>query len=176
MSKSKIDRLKPDSNTENDELIKVQNELKRTYENFLDLFDNAPIGYITLDKSGSIKSANKFTYQIFKLNKYDLLGKSFSIFVSKEDFNTYFETLKKSSVPDKAQNCRIRLHNHLGEHIYAHLTISSILEEDLSIKESKIAIVDITLQKDAEEKSFSIQRNFEEELSKRIEDFRTIYI
>ena len=170
MSKSKIDRLKPDSNTENDELIKVQNELKRTYENFLDLFDNAPIGYITLDKSGSIKSANKFTYQIFKLNKYDLLGKSFSIFVSKEDFNTYFETLKKSSVPDKAQNCRIRLHNHLGEHIYAHLTISSILEEDLSIKESKIAIVDITLQKDAEEKSFSIQRNFEEELSKRIKD------
>ncbi len=170
MSKSKIDRLKPDSNTENDELIKVQNELKRTYENFLDLFDNAPIGYITLDKSGSIKSANKFTYQIFKLNKYDLLGKSFSIFVSKEDFNTYFESLKKSSVPDKTQNCRIRLHNHLGEHIYAQLTISSILEEDLSIKESKIAIVDITLQKEAEEKSFSIQRNFEEELSKRIKD------
>jgi PAS domain S-box-containing protein len=170
MSKSKINSIRPDSNTENDELIKVQNELKRTYENFLDLFDNAPIGYIILDKCGSIKSANKFTYQIFKLNKFDLLGKSFSIFISNEYFSTYFDSIKKSGAPDSIQNCEVCLHNHLSEHIFVNLTISSLLDEDLSIKESKIAIIDITLQKEAEEKALGIQRNFEEELSKRTKE------
>jgi len=167
MSKSNTDMSKNENNLESVELVKVQNELKRTYENFLSLFDNAPIGYITLDNHGTIKAANKFTYKIFKLKKYDLLGKSFLMFVSKEDIDTYYSALKKSFAEGESQNCEVRLLNPLGEYFYSNLTISSNDSEDLEKRESKIAIVDITQQKYAEERTLQIQRNFEEQLSIR---------
>lgn len=167
MSKSNIVISKNENNLENVELVKVQNELKRTYENFLSLFDNAPIGFITLDNHGTIKAANKFAYKIFKLKKYDLLGKSFLMLVSKEDTDTYYSAIKKSFAEGESQNCEVRLQNPLGEYFYSNLTISSNDNEDLEKRESKIAIVDITQQKYAEERTRQIQRNFEEQLSIR---------
>lgn len=167
MSKSKTEKSKFVENKENDELVTIKNELKRTYENFLDLFDNAPIGYITLDKSGSIKAANQFTYQIFKLSKYDLIGKPFSMFLTKESMNTFYDTMKKSASLNMSQNCEIKLQNHINENIYVKITIRSELDEKQNIKESKIAIVDITQQKEAEEKVLTYQLGFEERLSIR---------
>lgn len=164
---------------ENEDLKKVQSELKRTYKNFLDLFDNAPIGYITLDKNGIIKSANDYTFHIFRINKYDFLEKSFSIFVSIEDQNKYLDALKKSAEDGKSINCELNLNNHLGEYIYVILTACCNPSEDTEIDEIKIAIIDITRQKEAEYSMTALQKDFEEQLTNRtneLEDYNKLLI
>jgi PAS domain S-box-containing protein len=171
MNDSKSNKPQYGENNDRNELIKVQNELKRTYENFLDLFDNSPIGYITLDNKGIIKAANNFTVQLFKLNKYDLPGKSFSIFISKEDIDLYSETLKACSELHKSQNCELKLQNSLGDDIYVNMTICDIPDDDLKTKEIKIALINITEKKEAEERMLLLKRNFEEQLNERTREF-----
>lgn len=170
MNDTNINNLQQDNNNVRVELIKVQNELKRTYENFLDLFDNAPIGYITLDSTGLIKTANKFACQLFKLNKYDFLDKYFSMFISKESSNIFFETVKKSFNTDSNQNCELKLQDPSGEYIYAKVIISTVIDDEMKIKESKISIIDITLQKEAEEKILLINKSFAEQIKSRTKE------
>ncbi len=179
MDNSGADKSKKKKSVESDELKRVQKELKRSYKNFLDLFDNSPIGYITIDKHGTVKAANDFTFRIFKINKYDFLEKPFSIYVSREDHQKYFETLKKSAEQQKSVNSEIKLHNHLGDSIYVLLTVCTNLNENKDIDEIKISIVDITLQKEAETRLISCQKNFEEQLlmrTKELEDYNKVII
>lgn len=170
MIDSNINKPKGKKDNTSEELVKVQNELKRTYENFLYIFDNAPIGYITLDNSGLIKAANKFTINILKSNKYELLGKSFSVFVHKESNNLFFETTKKSIKSGKNHRCELRLQNSIGESFYADVTISSVLDNKMKIMESKIAFIDITPQKEAEKKMVLADRKFEEYINTRTQE------
>jgi PAS domain S-box-containing protein len=170
MNDSNINKPPGKKNKTSEELVKVQNELKRTYENFLYIFDNAPIGYITLDNSGLIKAANKFTFNILKLSKYDLLEKSFSGFVHKESNKLFFDTTKKSIKSGKNQRCELKLQNSIGEPFYAEVTISSVLDSKKKISESKIAFVDITPQKEAEKKLVLIDRRLEEQINTRTQE------
>jgi len=152
------------------ELVKVQNELKRAYENFLYIFDNAPIGYLTLDSSGLIKAANKFTYKILKLSKYDPLEKSFSGFVHKDSKNHYYETTQKSIKTGKNQRCELKLQNSIGETFFTDVTIGSVIDNVTEKLEYKIAFVDITLQKEAENKLVLVDRKFEEQFNTRTQE------
>ena len=167
MIKSNINKPLKKMDSASEELVKVQNELKRTYENFLDIFDNAPIGYISLDNSGLIKAANKFTFNILNCSKYDLLEKPFSSFVSKESNNLFFETAKISLKSGKSQRCELKLQNSVGEFIYADVTISSVLDNERKISENNIAFIDITRQKETEKKLFLIDRKLEEHINSR---------
>jgi PAS domain S-box-containing protein len=152
---------------DSEELAKVQNELKRTYENFLELFDNTLIGFLTIDSNGIIKAANNFTCKLFTLEKYELIGKPFSSFISKEDFFKFFDAVKRTQDAGKNQSYGLKLHNSQGIPFFVNLTISNSFDDNNNIQESKIAITDITQQKNAEENSIQIKRSFEEQLTSR---------
>ena len=67
---------------QNEELRKVQLELEAAHDQYVDLYDFAPIGYLTLDGRGHVTRANLTAATLLGLERKKLVGRPFTNFVA----------------------------------------------------------------------------------------------
>ena len=77
---------KPDGSTKFTELRRVQMELEEARDRYVDLYDGAPTGYLTLNPKGMILEANLPACTLLGINRKDLLGKPVVGFVAADAF------------------------------------------------------------------------------------------
>ncbi len=95
---------------QNDELLRVQAELQAMRDNYADLYDLAPVGYLTLDTDGIIQKANLTAAALLGVEQGGLTGQPLVLFLfEKEDTNTYHEYLHKLLKTEQSQACDLRL-------------------------------------------------------------------
>jgi PAS domain S-box-containing protein len=70
---------------QNEELRRNQLELKEAHERQVELYDFAPVGYVTLDGNGFIVSANLTAATLLGVERGTLLGRPFPGLVTRED-------------------------------------------------------------------------------------------
>jgi PAS domain S-box-containing protein len=68
-------------NIQNEELLRIQDELEVTKAKYFELYDLAPVGYITLSPGLMIKEANLSTSTLLGTGRKDLIGRGLSTFV-----------------------------------------------------------------------------------------------
>ena len=76
------------------QLLIKQKELEESHNRYVDLYDHAPVGYLTLDKSGKILSINLTGALLLKAEPFALIGKLFAEYFTKIDhiaFVTYLQ-------------------------------------------------------------------------------------
>src|SRR5437773_8044629 len=75
---------------QSDQLMSQIQDLRSELESTRQLYDRLltmmPVGYLTLDRRGTIQTANEAAEKILGLDYVHLAGKSFIVFVSKRDF------------------------------------------------------------------------------------------
>ena len=106
---------------QNEELCRVQLELDAQREKYVDLFDLAPVGYITLSDEGIVRDANSTAAQLLGTQRRELLDKPFTAFVYASDQDAYYlysRLLEKTGAP---QSCELRLQPAGAEPLWAHL-------------------------------------------------------
>lgn len=69
---------------QNEELQATQLKLVKTIENYAELFDLAPVGYFILDNNSVIDNVNLKGSNLIGVDKKQLIGKSFSVFLNGE--------------------------------------------------------------------------------------------
>ncbi|MBK8946691.1 MAG: PAS domain S-box protein [Ignavibacteriae bacterium] len=74
---------------QNEELRIAQEKLEESKQNYYHLFNNAPIGYILLDSSGTILNANLEMQNILNLNLSEIKNKPFNLFLTTGDSNKF---------------------------------------------------------------------------------------
>jgi len=77
---------------QNDELQTARAELELGLERYSDLYDFAPVGYVTLDGRGAIRKMNLAGARLLGQERARLVGANFGFFVSPEsraDFNAF---------------------------------------------------------------------------------------
>ena len=79
---------------QNEELLRTQTELKTARDRYADLYDRAPIGYLTLDLKGTILEANLPACRLFGIDRNGLLGQPAIRFVAAKDQATVLEHLR----------------------------------------------------------------------------------
>jgi len=82
---------------QNEALARAQSTLEDTRDRFIELYDFAPNGYLTLDDHGVIRQCNLTTAVLFGRSKQALEGLPFLGFVEAGDHPLYFDFLRRSS-------------------------------------------------------------------------------
>ncbi|MGE5400930.1 MAG: sensor histidine kinase [Ignavibacteriales bacterium] len=84
----------------NEELRLARDKAEINAEKFLELYDFAPSGYLTLQSDGIIRELNFSSAKILGMERSILIGRNFKVFISAESksiFDDFFENVLKSN-------------------------------------------------------------------------------
>jgi len=131
---------------QNEELRHMQNELDSVRARYFDLYDLAPIGYLTLNEHGFFLEANLAASSMLGLERKFLLKNTISKFIFPEDENVYYLHRKKLVELNDVQAYEMRLLRADGSFFWANLR--AVPAHNC---EQWITFIDITERKLAEE-------------------------
>jgi PAS domain S-box-containing protein len=136
---------------QNEELRRVQSDLEASRDRYSDLYDFAPVGYVTISENGLILQANLSYAAMLGVERSVLTGLPFSRFMTHDNQEVFYRHLKRLFETKAKQACELKLVRKDRDEFYAQL--ESIVSEDQEEKAKKIRIVvtDITDRKLAEE-------------------------
>ncbi len=106
---------------QNEELRQTQMDLAAARDRFVDLYDLAPVGYLTLDSDGSVTGANLTAAAMLATDRKTLLGKTFSHHVAPADADLWHHHLAQALAADATQRIELRLRRRSGEPLHALL-------------------------------------------------------
>ena len=153
---------------QNEELRRTQAELDCAVARYFDLYDLAPIGYVTVSEKGLIIEANLTAATLLGTQRSTLMKQPLSQFILKEDQNIYYlyrtqildahsmdsiGALRPSSVQAPqagiSQACELRMLKKDGSAFWAHLV--GIAEQAEGSSVCRIVMSDITERKQTED-------------------------
>jgi len=133
---------------QNEELQQARSELERTLVEYTDLYDFAPVGYFTLDQSGVIINVNLTGSRMLGLERSRISNQNFERFITTEHRPDFSAFLKKVFRNRDQEFIEIVMQKEGGGELYAHLE-AAVSE---SGQECRVALLDITVQKQVEQK------------------------
>ena len=142
---------------QNEELREAQEKLEESRNNYSDLFDFAPVGYFVLDKKGSISQVNLTGASMVGIERSLLLDKPFILCVSREDRDSYYRNSRQVSREAAKMRCDLQMLCRGKGDFYAELLIEPITDLDGETVGLRIAVVDITRRKKAEQELITYQ-------------------
>ena len=93
---------------QNEELRRAQLELEETKTRYVDLFELAPIGYLTLAADGAIVEANLSAAAILGVTRGALVNQPLTRFISPEDQDLFYQH-SRQVMENNQQECEIRM-------------------------------------------------------------------
>ncbi|MDD5093457.1 MAG: ATP-binding protein [Dehalococcoidia bacterium] len=136
---------------QNEELLRTQGELEESRSKYVDLYDFAPIGYITLGQNGSILDANIAAAELLGIERRFLIQRAFHSLVSpdfRDTFHVHRRQVFQTLIP---QACELKLLKKSVEPFHAHLRSIAVQDDTGTPVQIRMAISDITERKQAEE-------------------------
>ncbi len=106
---------------QNDELRRDQLEIEKAHERLVDLYDFAPVGYVTLDPAGLITGANLTAAGLLGRARGSLVGRRFPGLVASRDADRWHLFFSKLVTHDERAACRVALTRGEESTFDAHL-------------------------------------------------------
>src|SRR5262249_25310840 len=94
---------------QNEELRRTQLELAASHEKYFDLYDLAPVGYMTVDENGLIQEANLTAANLLGVVRSRLIKQLATRFIIKDDRDIYYRHRKQLLETRKAQVADLRM-------------------------------------------------------------------
>ena len=132
---------------QNEELRRAQEELEASRSRYADLYDFAPIGYLTFDKDGLIRAVNLAGAGLLGEDRRRLIGKPFSIFVFKDDLDAFRAHLRTTLNGEARQIGEIRIRRKDGSVVPVQLQSVAAEGAEGDSPSCRTAVIDITERK-----------------------------
>ncbi|MBI1294250.1 response regulator [bacterium] len=147
---------------QNEELRYTQESLLVAQARYFDLYDMAPVGYLTLNQQGIILETNLTGARLLGTARSLLPGQPFTQHILPEDQDIYYHFRRLLTKKETSQQCEVRLRHPAAEPTWVHLNGAMKPEEPDGILTLRITLSDITALKQAEEKLSNNERNMAE--------------
>jgi PAS domain S-box-containing protein len=138
-------------------------ELEAAIQRFVDLYDFAPIAYVSFDRTGRIEEANLAVTELLGVSRDLLIGRPFALYVA--DLDLFMRHVLNCRTSQQRTKTELRLKSKKGDRIPALLCstpINSTTRNGMLLYQT--AIVDLTERK-----------RFEEKLRRSEERYRTLF-
>ena len=132
---------------QNEELRKASDEMEAGLEKYSDLYDFAPVGYLTLDREGTIREANLTAASLLGIERSRLVKRRFGYCVSAADLPAFNAFLAKVFESKARASCEVTLLKKGKPPVHLRVEAASAASE----RECRAVLQDITIQKQAEE-------------------------
>lgn len=149
---------------QNEELRRAELELTKARDNYLDLYDFAPVGYLLLDEHRVVRQANLTAATLLGVERQELVGMRLERFVANEARDALYLHLQAALASPGNQSCTLNFVRPDGTALSARLetTVFAIVREDVA--RYRIALTDVT----------ALYRT-EQALRESVTRFRTIF-
>jgi PAS domain S-box-containing protein len=140
-------------------------ELEAATQRYVDLFQLAPIGYVSFDRVGRIEEVNLAAAQLLGSSRARMIGEPFALHVTKNDRQLFLNHLLRCQSSDRRVETEVHLKKRNGEIILTRLESSpmtSSMRDGARLYQT--AIVDITERK-----------RFQETIQRSEERYRTLF-
>jgi PAS domain S-box-containing protein len=138
-----------------EEFLQARDDAEAVLEKYADLYDFAPVGYLTLDHDAIIRSVNLTGASLLGVERSRLLGRRFGLFVTDKARSFFSEFLGKVFKNPAKEVCEVALLKEGNSPLFVRIEGVAAA----SGQECRIAVIDITEHKRAEEE---IRRRVEE--------------
>ncbi|HSO61368.1 MAG TPA: PAS domain S-box protein [Desulfobacterales bacterium] len=132
---------------QNDELRKSRAEVEAGLERYTELYDFAPVGYLTLGRNGAIRQVNLTGASLLGVERARLQGRRFGVLVAEPDRASFNAFLKKVFASPENEVCEVALLKGGKGTLNVHIT-ATVSQDG---QECHVMIEDITERKQAEE-------------------------
>jgi PAS domain S-box-containing protein len=135
---------------QNQELRRAQAELEASRDEYEDLYEAAPVGYVTLDRNGLVLRANTAAHEILGF-EHELRNRPLSSRIEAEDRSPFCGYLNQiaAGAKERPEPVEVRL---AGSHVPACVRIEATTEADKrgGHRRWRVALVDVTRRREAE--------------------------
>jgi PAS domain S-box-containing protein len=129
---------------QNDELRRVQEELVETRDQYIDLYDFAPFGYLTLSEKGVIMKANLTLADLLGEERRSLHGQPFTRFIFHKDQDRFYKCFRAFFASMDRLLFDLRMQRKDGDWFWAKLECVPRTKGEMSGIHIRIALHDIT--------------------------------
>jgi signal transduction histidine kinase len=129
---------------QNEEMRSAQTDLEQSRSRFKELYDYAPVGYLTLDKAGLIVEANLTAATLLNIPRAALLCKHFQSFMDEESADALHIFLRKPLPPGMKEilECRLRPANETPFEI--SLNVGGEYDRSDRLVRYRVVLVDVS--------------------------------
>ncbi|MFN0107205.1 MAG: response regulator [Bryobacteraceae bacterium] len=134
---------------QNDELRRAQEQVEASRSRYFQLFDLAPVGYVTLNGDGIIAEANLTAAGMMRVDRSALAGKPLTRFLAIADQDIFYQLRRRLVATGERQTAELRLRRSGSDECWVELEATAAIGES-GAPHCRIAIIDITARKRAE--------------------------
>ncbi|MGC2048290.1 MAG: diguanylate cyclase [Gallionella sp.] len=150
-------------------LLLIQTALQESRDQYIDFYDYAPVGYLTLDDKGVISEINLTGATLLGVERDKVLKQKLAHFVAPEDHNRLSRHFQGVLKHDEKQTCEILLKRDDGSSFYAQLDCLKKTKIG-GVPEVRIVLTDITDRKRKDE-TLREKEEFFRMIAENTEDF-----
>ncbi|MGA8830609.1 MAG: PAS domain S-box protein, partial [Desulfomonilaceae bacterium] len=157
---------------QNEALHEAQLALQMAHDKYIDLYDYAPVGYLTADNKWIIYEANLTATRLLGVDRMSLIGKPIARFVFKEDSDSCYLQLQQLFATQEKLICELRFVKENGDQFYAQLEGVAVEDKEGRSTFARLILSDITERKLAEKKLRNAKAELETEVLERTAKLR----
>lgn len=135
---------------QNEELRETQHRLEKARDQYTDLFDFAPIGYLILDRKGVIVNINLTACDLLGIKRATIKGKPLSAYMASGESRTLFLKLQEAFKTGELPSFELQM-KHKNKDLFT-ASLQGIITTNKNQTDSicRIALQDVTSFKEAE--------------------------
>ncbi len=155
---------------QNEELKRAKLEVEDALTKYYELYDFAPLGLFTFNERGLILEVNLAGATLLGWERRSLLNRRFEAFVAPGDRPSFEKFCKRAFETNTKQKCELKLLRNKGLKSYVYIEGTATEEHLADGRECRIAVIDITERRVAEEELGQAKDELEIRVAERTVD------
>jgi PAS domain S-box-containing protein len=158
---------------QNEDLRHAQEQLEKSHLKFNELYQGAPVGYLTLTGKGQIVEANRKAAEMLELERGRLIGQKMSSFICCEDQDMLHLHLQDLAETGRQHRCSLRLKNKRSNSL-PHVQLESVLSQDMADASGQVfmTMTDVTDLVEARQEIIALNEELEQRVLRRTEKLK----